>query len=461
MPTAASRARASGRVPEVTTATRSAFNARSAPPAPGDSAQTLHVLGLAPLDLLRLRRRGRDPAAAPARRRRTAPHAWRTATHPRRCRSSSPVQPDPLRGLARLHEHAVEVEQDRGDRRTTASTPARPRPRARGPRSGRSSPSRAPRRPARPSSRARASAARGSGTVSAGGPPSFSASVTSVAGESERGLAGRVNTTRSSCGSSVSSIPAASLSSSTPITATRGRRAPSTSRQRGGERMRARRVVGAVEERQRPLARPPRAGRGRRSRRPPLNARSSSGRPRNASAAAAASAKLPRWKPPARAQRQLGAARARDAAARGARGHALGDRADLGASRPTTSVAVVVHHGELLARDVLERRAQPARVLEAHRGQHLHLRGDHVRGVEAAAEAGLDHGDLHPAPRQLVVRRRGEGLELRHVVVGLRGAVHELRRLRRARDRRGEVGLRDGCSPTSMRSRNERRCGEV
>ena len=57
---------------------------------------------------------------------------------------------------------------------------------------------------------------------------------------------------------------------------------------------------------------------------------------------------------------------------------------------------------ELLAGDVGDRRAQPARVLEADAGQHLDARRDHVGGVVAAAEPGLDHRHLDargaPAP---------------------------------------------------------------
>jgi hypothetical protein len=86
-------------------------------------------------------------------------------------------------------------------------------------------------------------------------------------------------------------------------------------------------------------------------------------------------------------------------------------------------------------------------VLEPDAGEHLHARGDHAGGVVAAAEPGLDHRDLDLAARQLVVGRRGERLELGHAVVGLGGAVHERRRVRRALDRGREVLLRDGLLP--------------
>jgi hypothetical protein len=129
------------------------------------------------------------------------------------------------------------------------------------------------------------------------------------------------------------------------------------------------------------------------------------------------------------------------------RRHALGHRAHLGLELADDERPVVVHDRELLLRDVRERRPEPARVLEAHRGQDLHLRGDHVRGVEAAPQAGLDHDDLDPAAGELVVRGRGQRLELGHVVVGLGGAVDQLGRLGRAAHRRGEVALRDRLLP--------------
>ena len=104
-----------------------------------------------------------------------------------------------------------------------------------------------------------------------------------------------------------------------------------------------------------------------------------------------------------------------------------------------------------------DRRAQPARVLEADVREHLHLRRDHVRGVVAPAEAGLDHRDLHPGLGQLAVRGGRQRLELRHAVVGLQRAVDLLGRPRGARDRGGEalgldVALRD---PDALGERHE------
>ena len=108
---------------------------------------------------------------------------------------------------------------------------------------------------------------------------------------------------------------------------------------------------------------------------------------------------------------------------------------------------MVAHHVELLARDVGDRRPEPARVLEADRGEHLDLRGDHVGRVVAPAEPGLDHRHLHAAPRELVVRGGRESLELGHAVVLGGGPVHERRRMRHARDSGGEVGVCDRLLP--------------
>ena len=76
----------------------------------------------------------------------------------------------------------------------------------------------------------------------------------------------------------------------------------------------------------------------------------SSGRPRNASAAAAASAKLPRWKrpPPAAARRSASAVTRR----RGARGHAFGHRRERRVELADHERPVVVHHRQLLVGDV-------------------------------------------------------------------------------------------------------------
>ena len=104
---------------------------------------------------------------------------------------------------------------------------------------------------------------------------------------------------------------------------------------------------------------------------------------------------------------------------------------------PSTSVAARLDDVELLARDVGDRRSQPAGVLEPDAGQHLHLRGDHVGGVVAAAEAGLDHRHLDLASRQLGVGRGGQHLELRDPVVAAAASGRRARRrARRAAPRR-------------------------
>src|SRR5215207_4785316 len=210
MPTAARRAAASRRVADVTTATRSSLSAPSAMAAPAMARSPSTSSACPALDALRLGDR------VEIRPQRTHDLDGSHAVHcgPKRSLLDAvprrPVEPHPLRRLARLDEHAVEVEEDGRD-------PAHYSVDARAPASSRTRlairyiepvATTAPPGPASP--RARVSAAWGEGTVSTGGPPSFSARVTSVAGDSARGLAGRVNTTRSSSGSSVSSMPAAS-----------------------------------------------------------------------------------------------------------------------------------------------------------------------------------------------------------------------------------------------------------
>ncbi len=98
-----------------------------------------------------------------------------------------------------------------------------------------------------------------------------------------------------------------------------------------------------------------------------------------------------------------------------------------------------LHDVELLARDVGHRGPQPARVLQADVGQHLHARGDDVGGVVAPAEAGLDDGDLHAGARQLVEGGGRERLELRDAVVGPQRAVDHLGGVAGALDGGGEA----------------------
>ena len=65
---------------------------------------------------------------------------------------------------------------------------------------------------------------------------------------------------------------------------------------------------------------------------------------------------------------------------------------------------------------------------------------DHVGGVVAPAEPGLDHRDLDLARGELGVRGGGQRLELRHAVVAVERAVDELGGARGALDRGGERG---------------------
>ena len=236
-------------------------------------------------------------------------------------------------------------------------------------------------------------------------------------------------------------MPAASLSSSTETTATSGR-SPHQLGQRVDQRGHPARVVRAVDDRQRVVGRRPACGRAPAPRpRPRRTARRvelARGTPRRRPRA---SAKLRRWKRarqrPTGTPGSAGAntSRApRSAAARASASTSGCERRRTPASPP------VAHDGELLARDVGDRRPEPARVLEPDVGEHLHrATAMHVGGVVAAAEAGLDHGDLDAAAGQLGERGGGERLELRHAVVGLERAVDLGRgRVRRALHGGGE-----------------------
>jgi hypothetical protein len=84
-------------------------------------------------------------------------------------------------------------------------------------------------------------------------------------------------------------------------------------------------------------------------------------------------------------------------------------------------------------------------VLEADVGEHRDRRREHVGGVMAAAEAGLDHRGLHPALGELGERRGGEQLELGHTLAARQRAVDLGRRRGRALDGSTEgVGLEVG-----------------
>ena len=224
--------------------------------------------------------------------------------------------------------------------------------------------------------------------------------------------------------------------------------------QRRGQRLDAARVVRAVEDRQRPLAddlQPPGHG-------DPRGDARDHGRRRARRGARA---------PPRRRRRSSCAGSPGSARRDGLRPHdpragRARERLDLrvGVARARAS-ASGAHDRELLARDVGDRRPEPAGVLEPDVGQHDDRRAQHAGRVVAPAEAGLDDRDLDPAPRQLVERRGGDQLELGHAVARLQPAV-DLRgrrrrraaRRRRTRPARGR-GRRSGCA-----RRTSVRCGE-
>ena len=117
---------------------------------------------------------------------------------------------------------------------------------------------------------------------------------------------------------------------------------------------------------------------------------------------------------------------------RAARTHDVG----AGRARKRLDLGVVVaehergarpHDGELLARDLGDRGAEPVRVLEADVGEHDDRGVEHVGGVVAAAQARLDHRGLDLLAGELVERRGGQELELGHALDrlgGLGGALH-------------------------------------
>ena len=272
IPAAASRAAARRRVAEVTTATRSSLSAESAAAAPGIARRPSvvhrlrlaryrpprHEVGVGPQRPDHLHRphavHGRPQllltdAVVPSPRTAT-PAPWPPATRraPRRDRTgrrgrrAGHYSVDARASGVLAHEVGDQVDRpgrEHGAVRTRQL--ARPLERR-----------------ARVGDRLRRAARRASRRA-----------MTSVAGDSERGFAGRVNTTRSTCGSSVSSMPAASLSSSTPTTATRGRRGPNTSGSEAASAVAPDGLCAPSKQRQRTLRRPPRAGRAPRSQRPP------------------------------------------------------------------------------------------------------------------------------------------------------------------------------------------------
>ena len=104
---------------------------------------------------------------------------------------------------------------------------------------------------------------------------------------------------------------------------------------------------------------------------------------------------------------------------------------------------VIPEHRHLLGCNLLEGLPQPLRVVVADGGEHRELRGDHVGGVEAAAQPGLDDGVLHAVRGEGDEGRRREQLELGHRPLVAGGAVRDLGRLLRALERVGERLLRD------------------
>ncbi len=82
-------------------------------------------------------------------------------------------------------------------------------------------------------------------------------------------------------------------------------------------------------------------------------------------------------------------------------------------------------------------------MFEADAGEHLDLRRNHVGGVVAAAEAGLDHRHIDALACQLGVGGRGQQLELGHRIVAGAGAVDLLGGPQPAFDRVGHLLRRD------------------
>ena len=136
--------------------------------------------------------------------------------------------------------------------------------------------------------------------------------------------------------------------------------------------------------------------------------------------------------------------------------------AGLGAERAGDQRAGGGHDRQLLLGDVALRRAQPARVLEAHVREHLYVGPDHARGVVAASEPGLDDGHRDPGTGQLPVGGGGQRLELGHAVAGLERAIDLRGRLGGAGDRlcKALVGHRAATDLDPLGPRDEMR-GQV
>ena len=170
--------------------------------------------------------------------------------------------------------------------------------------------------------------------------------------------------------------PAASLSSRTETTATSGR-----PRQLGAQRRRPARPMPAglwapsrMTSTRRARVDDLRSGPGRASTAAAARDRApaSSSRRGRPAAAARASAKFARWKAPRASSAHVAGGRRLDEPGAALGGDARRPRPRASGCRPapTTSVAPGAHDVELLARDVGDRRPEPARVLEADVRQH-------------------------------------------------------------------------------------------
>ena len=188
------------------------------------------------------------------------------------------------------------------------------------------------------------------------------------------------------------------------------RRAPRRPRRRGrgrraqrlgsdfGQRRHPVGVVRAVEQRQRVLIDDLRGVPARGSRPRPRRRRRRRARPRYACGGRSRQREVPPLERSERDQRHARVGAGLHDRRAALRGHALGDRVRVGMQ------AVPEHERRAAAgrrrasrrRSSADRRPEPARVLEPDARQHLHLRRDHVGGVVAAAEPGLDHRHLRP-----------------------------------------------------------------
>ncbi len=105
-----------------------------------------------------------------------------------------------------------------------------------------------------------------------------------------------------------------------------------------------------------------------------------------------------------------------------------------------------LHDRELLLGDVLERRPEPAGVLQPDVREHRDARPDHAGRVIAATKPCLDDRDVDLPAGHLPQGSGCQKFELGHVIILGERSVHALGRPRRARDRRSEcVGIDLAC----------------